>query len=110
MKKLHFMIAVVGVLFLVCAVALNAGTVVPKKAAAKDTSKQTVVPVGKPAAQQPAQAAPHDPAQCAERHASGQCQGHPPGGCDPAKCAEKHASGQCQGHPPGQCWKAPPKQ
>ena len=109
MKKMHFLIAVIGVLFLASAVALGAGLFKPQNAAAKDTPGQTVVPVGKPAVQQPAQAVPHDPAKCAERHASGQCQGHPPGGCDPAKCAEKHAGGQCQGHPPGQCRKAPSK-
>jgi len=107
MKKLNFLIAVVAVLSLVFAVALNAYSSESDKAVAKDTSKQTVGPVGKSATQQPTQTTPHDPAQCAERHAAGKCQGHSAGSCDPAKCAEKHAKGQCQGHSAGKCRKAP---
>ena len=122
MKKLHFLIVVVGVLLLISTVAFSVGPSELKKAAGKETPKQTVAPAGKSAVQQPAEAVQHDPAKCAEKHATGKCQGHPPGGCDPANCpghppggcdpsncAGKHAGGQGQGHPPGNCQKASTK-
>jgi len=110
MRKFLYLLTILGVLCLVALVTAYAGGTTWTNVTGKETPKQTVVPVGKSTAQQPAQVAGHgeDPAKCAEKHATGQCQGHPPGscpGCDPAKCAEKHATGQCQGHPPGQCQK-----
>ena len=112
MKKLLFLLTLFGLLSLVLLISVYANDPAEQNSAAKENAKQTVGPIGgKPAQATPQVESRHagKASECDQKHAAGQCQGHPPGGCpgcDPAKCAEKHATGKCQGHPAGQCQKS----